>query len=56
MPYLSDTMPQGTMRMSGSLPSLLVCVVATAVTLCYGAKPKLRGGLENSKCATVVSV
>lgn len=56
MPGFSDTVPQGIMGVPGSLSSLLVCVVATAVTLCYGAKPKLRGGLENSKCATVVSI
>lgn len=29
--------------------SLVACVITAAFTLCYCAKPKLRGGLENSE-------
>ncbi|XP_050721791.1 nephrin-like isoform X2 [Eriocheir sinensis] len=36
--------------------SLVACVIAAAFTLCYCAKPKLRGGLENSPLTEVRSL
>ncbi|MPC12858.1 hypothetical protein E2C01_005572 [Portunus trituberculatus] len=44
------------MKTPSSPSCVVVCVVAAVVTICYGAKPKLRGGLENSKCAISVSL